>query len=226
MKITLSIFFCLSLVLMNAQSNFKVTYAKFKTEISFLFSTPDALPYVGEIADEVVEYLESEEEKKKYKDWELAYPEITEELNALVGVDTYALHGGAQYFPYGHFKIGETTFLMVLETGFEARSMQPFQSLVLLAFDKDYAYKSIHQLMFEESSVEYELEDYEDVNEAYYIRSRSSKLDVIYDILTITSTELNVTQLIRENETEEEKSTHSNIYKYLPSKGEFEMQFD
>ena len=226
MKITSTLLFCLALVGSKAQGNFESTLSKFNRVIQLPFSTPDELPYVGLIAAEVLEFMKSEEEKKPYLAWAKEYQEITEELNQLVGVDSYVLHGAAQYFPYGQFQIGETTFLMVLETGFESRSMSPFQSLVLLAFDKNHAYKSIQYLMAEERSIEYEHEQYEDVLEVFYTRSISSKLEVANDILVITVTELNSTQLMRENETEEQESTYTNTIKYLPSKGEFEIQFE
>ena len=226
MKITSTLLFCLALVGSKAQGNFESTLSKFNRVIQLPFSTPDELPYVGLIAAEVLEFMKSEEEKKPYLAWAKEYQEITEELNQLVGVDSYVLHGAAQYFPYGQFQIGETTFLMVLETGFESRSMSPFQSLVLLAFDKNHAYKSIQYLMAEERSIEYEHEEYEDVLEVFYTRSISSKLEVANDILVITVTELNSTQLMRENETEEQESTYTNTIKYLPSKGEFEIQFE
>lgn len=226
MKIACTFLFCVALIGANAQANFQSTLSKFNKVIQLPFSTPDELPYVGDIADEVLEFMESEEEKKPYLAWAKEYQEITEELNQLVGVDSYVLHGAAQYFPYGRFQIGETTFLMVLETGFEARSMSPFQSLVLLAFDKNHAYKSIQYLMAEDSSIEYEHEEYDDLLEAFYTRSISSELTVVNDILVITATELNTTQLMQKNETEEQESTYTNTIKYLPSKGEFEIQFE
>ncbi len=226
MKITLSILFCLSLGLVQSQTNFETTLAKFRTEIQLPYSTPDKLPYVGEIADEIVEFMDSEEEKKPYLEWAKEYPEITEELNQLVGVESYDLNGSAQYFPYGKFKVGETTFLMVLETGFDARNMHPFQSLVLLAFDKDFTYKNIRYLVTEDNSIEYYHEEYEDLVEAFYTRSVSSKLKVENDILVITSTEVNESHLTRENSTLDEQSVNIDTYKYLPSKGDFEIQFD
>lgn len=226
MKLLLVTLFSLTAILLNAQTNFATTAAKFTTEISLPFSTPEELPLVGEIADDVIEIIESEVEIKKLKDLALFYPEITEELYSILGENSDVLNRQAQLFPFGKFKIGETTFLIVLETGREARSQNAFQSLVLLAFDKDFLFKDIRYLKHERVGYEYDEEEYEDVVGVVYKTFISSTLVIKNNILNINSIEQNETEIIREDDTEVEKSSNTTNFKYLPSLGQFEVQFE
>lgn len=226
MKILLIALFSLTSILLNAQTSFETTEAKFTTEITLPFSTPEVLPIVGEYANEILQFSESAEEKNELNAWAAIYPEITDELFVLVGESSNSLNGSAQYYPYGKFKVGETTFLMVLETGREARSRRPFQNLVLLAFDKDLIYKDIRYIMHEEFGYEYDEEEYEDAIDVSYHTFYSSQLDETNDILAVKTIELLETEIVKANETIVEKSSYTTDFKYLPTLGQFEVQFD
>lgn len=220
MRLTLITLLSLVSITLNAQTAFENTLNKFTTEIGIPFSTPSELPLVGEIAEDEIEIMENEEEINKLKAVGLKYPEITEELYLLLGDNSGVLNGSAQLFPYGKFKVGETTFLIILETGREARSQMDFQSLAVLAFDKDHTFKDIRYLMSFDQGYEYDEED----NTIMFYLSVSSKLELIDSFLTVTTEELNQTQIVKEDETEEEESTYTSRFNYLPSTGQFEFQ--
>lgn len=226
MKILLFALFSFTTIALSAQSVLQSTISKFKKEISLPFSTPSELPIVGEYADELLEFSKSKEEISELKKWAAAYPEITNELYESIGKGQGKLRGSAQYFPYGKFKVGETTFLMVLETGREARSRRPYQNLVLLAIDENLNYTDIRYLMHEEISFEYDEEEYEDAIEVTYHTFYSSQLKKLDNFLIIRTDELQEVEIVKENATETESYSNSTDFKYLPAIGQFEVQFD
>lgn len=210
MKIVLSLL--LLFVVFSIKAQDEDLFPEIKNQLVFPFNTPDELPTVGFMADDALEYAETDEERSRIDELSQLYPDITEKLQNVLGEDSELTIEGVKLNAFGRIKIDNIQYIVAIETGIDADSGYPYESLVMIAFYRGWYFKD--ELYLKSSYVFQEYD--EEGNTLFSSTLTESKLEEKEGTLFITSNENYTKELIGEEETVVlEKSTTVNHYKFL-----------
>lgn len=218
MKISLiTVFSCVALVL-SAQG--EDLFPEIKNQLILPFITADEIPTVGFMAEEAMEFAESDKERQDLIKLSESYPDITEKIQNLLGSDSELLSEEYKLNAFGKFSLNNIQYVVVIETSIDARTGFPNESLVLIAYSKDGYY---YDELYLKSSNTYEEFD-NDGNSIFQSTMTSSTLEKKEGTLFITTKEEYNKEFIGETETEIlEQNTTVNHLKFMPVDNYFEL---
>lgn len=218
MKISLILIFTLSVLSLGAQG--EDLFPEIKNLMTLPFQTPDELPIVGYMADEAMEYAESEKEREELLKIAHTYPDVTERFQQLVGDDSELTNPDFKLNAFGKFILNDLQYFLLIETSLDENLGFPTQSLVIIAFSKNTYY---YDELYVKSDYVYQEFD-NDGNTIFHSTLTNSKLEEKEGTLFITSNEEYSQEFVGEEETVVlDHSTTVNHYKFKPVDNYFEL---